>query len=193
MTRFITFLPLLFFPMAIASDQSSSMVKDLPPAAWPLPSPQCDHVTPLQPLSIPSKVCLGSSITWFCPSSPAFPLLFPIPTWPSFPTAPAMLKYFHFLDCNQHDKACLCLCSPSAWNTLPSSACLENVIHFSRQQHVIHHLLVTLSLPPYCVSSALSLLGPTPSGADVSIASTTFHYAVYSRTWQCIWVIVGAQ
>lgn len=75
-----------------------------------------------------------------------------------------MVKYLHFLDCNQHAKACLCSCSPSAWNTLPSSACLDNVIHLSRcNSYIISStmLLVTFSLPPYCVSSALSLLGPT--------------------------------
>lgn len=120
----------------------------------------------------------------------------PHPHLSLIPHCTSHVKHLHFLDPNQRDRACLCSCSPPTWNTLPSSACLENVIHLSRRSSYIISsmmLLVTLTFLPYFVSWAFSLLGPIPSCADAHIASTMFHFTIDSRTWQCIWVIVSAR
>ena len=71
-----------------------------------------------------------------------------------------MMKYLHFAEHHKHDKACLCSHGPSAGNILPSSVCLENVIHLSRSNSNIISsmmLFLTPTSPPYCVTWAFSL------------------------------------
>lgn len=164
-TRFIIFLPYLLFPTACASNQIIPVshlelchTKGLPAQSLshcpsPVPPTLCcpnPNVIMLYPSALSPlplrwdlfRVLQHVSLSFLYRLS----LSIPHPHPPSFPVAPVTVKYLHFPEHHKHEKACVCSGCSSAWNMLPSSVCLQNVIHLSRcNSNIIFSMMIFLT------------------------------------------------
>lgn len=150
---------------------------------------------PCHSSAISRKICLESSITWSFPSSSLFSSI-PHPHLTFIPHCTSHGKKtcisWTVTNMTKHVLLMQSLCLEYA-----SFLCLSRKCDSSFKTQLIHHLLYgasrdTQSPSLLCKLSPFSI-GSHSSGADISISSTIFHYAVYSITWQCMWVIEGSQ